>query len=197
MTGSTSGIGKHLAAILYERNGNVYIAARSTEKAQQTIKELQENFPDSTGKLTYLHLDLSDLSTIKASAENFLQSESRLDVLWNNAGVMAPPQGSKTKQGYELQFGTNNLGPFLFTEFLRPLLVETAKSAPKYSVRVIWVSSSAVEMAPKPAIDFSNMDYKKEEGIWSKYARSKAGNVLHSAEFARRAQGTGVLSLVC
>jgi retinol dehydrogenase 12 len=87
----------------------------------------------------FLRLDLDDLTTIKKSAEEFLAKETRLDVLWNNAGVMIPPQGSKTKQGYELQLGTNNVAPFLFTKFLTPLLVETAKSATKGSVRVLWV----------------------------------------------------------
>lgn len=107
-----------------------------------------------------------------------------------------PPQGSKTKQGYELQFGVNNLAHFLFTLFLQPLLEATASIAPKNAVRVIWVSSSAADGAPKPAIDFDNMDYHKEEGIWMKYARSKAMNVIHSAEFARKYKNSGILSIV-
>ena len=141
-------------------------------------------------------LDLDDLATIKSSAEEYIAKESRLDVLWLNAGVMVPPQGSKTKQGYELQLGINNLGHFLFATTLQDLLIKTAKAAPKASVRAIWVSSSAADAAPKPAIDFENMDYHREEGIWDKYSRSKAGNVLHSVEFARRTKGSGVISLV-
>ena len=66
---------------------------------------MKTNFPDSKGELVFLHLDLDDLSTIKKSAEEFLSKEQKLDVLWNNAGVMVPPQGSKTKQGYEMQLG--------------------------------------------------------------------------------------------
>ncbi|KAK9318740.1 hypothetical protein V1517DRAFT_267436, partial [Lipomyces orientalis] len=96
---------------------------------------------------------------------------------------------------YELQLGINNLGHFLFTHFLRPLLVETAKVAPKDTVRVVWVSSSAADNAPNPAIDFSNMDYHQEAGIWTKYSRSKAGNVLHAVEFARRAGSQGIISM--
>jgi NAD(P)-dependent dehydrogenase (short-subunit alcohol dehydrogenase family) len=174
----------------------VYIAARSEIKAGQTINDIKRQHPHSNGQLIYLHLDLNDLTTIKASAEEFLGKESRLDVLFNNAGVMVPPQGSKTAQGYELQLGTNNIAPFLFTSFLHPLLRETAKVAPKNSVRVIWVSSSAAENHPNPPIDFANMDYHREEGIWTKYGRSKAGNILHSTEFARRTKEDGVLSLV-
>jgi NAD(P)-dependent dehydrogenase (short-subunit alcohol dehydrogenase family) len=110
---------------------------------------------------------------------------------------MVPPQGSKTVQGCELQIGINNLGHFIFTQFLRPVLAATANTAPKNSVRVVWVSCSAADGAPRPAIDFSNMDYHLEEGIWSKYSRRKAGNVLHSAEFARRTAGEGIISVVC
>ncbi|GAB1202659.1 hypothetical protein APSETT445_001280 [Aspergillus pseudonomiae] len=140
-------------------------------------------------------LDLSDLSTIKKSAEEFLTKESKLHVLWNNAGVMIPPQGSTTAQGYELQLGTNVVGPFLFTKLLYPALVRAAADSPPNSVRVVWLSSSAVRMAPTPAIDFSNMDYRKDEGAWTKYARSKAANILLAVEFARRSEKDGVGSI--
>lgn len=84
---------------------------------------------------------------------------------------MVPPEGSKTAQGYELQLGTNNIAPFFFTKLILPVLVNTTKVAKKDSVRVVWVSSSAGEFAPNPAIDFDNMDYKTPEGIWNKYGR--------------------------
>ena len=157
---------------------------------------MKDLYPDSNGQLEYVHLDLSDLGTIKRSAHYFLEKESRLNVLWNNAGVMVPEQGSKTAQGYELQLGVNALGGFLFTHFLRPTLAATAKAAPKDSVRVVWVSSSAAGMAPKPPIDFENMNYERDEGAMTKYMRSKAGNVLHAAEFARRTAGDGIISMV-
>lgn len=196
ITGATSGLGEELAKILYQRNGKVYLAARSENKAKETASRIREAHPASHGDLIFIPLVLDDLSTIKASVDRFLAYESRLDVLWNNAGVMVPPQGSKSKQGYELQIGVNNLGHYLLTKLLRPTLIETAKKADENSVRVIWVSSSAADSAPKPAIDFGNMDYHEEEGIWSKYCRSKAGSVIHAAEFARQTAGTGIISLV-
>jgi NAD(P)-dependent dehydrogenase (short-subunit alcohol dehydrogenase family) len=196
VTGGSGGIGKELVAILYQRNAKVYMAARSAAKAKASIEEIHRIHCHSTGQILHLHLDLNDLTTIKRSVDEFLAQETRLDVLWNNAGVMFPPTGSKTAQGYELQLGTNNLATFLFTHHLIPIMEKTAKTASKDSVRVVWVSLSAVGMAPKPVIDFSNMDYKKEESTYVKYARSKAGSVLHSAEFARRSAGQGVLSLV-
>lgn len=114
--------------------------------------------PESKGSLNFLHLDLDDLETVKASAEAFLRDNDRLDILWNNAGVMIPPQGSKTKQGYELQLGTNNVGPFLFTRFLHPILAKTAKTAPVDSVRVVWIASNAAEiLAPRGGVDVSKL----------------------------------------
>lgn len=189
-------MGKELISILYERNAKVYVAARSETKAMAAIHEVERSLPGSTGQLLFLHLDLSDLSTIEKSAQTFLERESRLDVLWNNAGVMMPAQGSVTTQGYELQMGVNALGSFLFTKFLHPTLAATARTAPRNSVRVVWVSSSAAVMAPSPAIDFDNMDYKKDESALNKYMRSKAAMVVHSSEFARRTAGEGILSIV-
>jgi retinol dehydrogenase-12 len=127
-----------------------------------------------------------------------LKREKRLDVLWNNAGVMVPPQGSKTKQGYELQLGTNNVAPFLFTQLLTPLLIETAKTASRGSVRVVWVASSAAErFAPPGGVDIENLGYEKEDkSAWFKYGHSKAGNILHGSEYAKRYGGEGILSVV-
>lgn len=196
ITGATGGLGEELAKILYQRNGKIYLAARSEAKVNEMMDRIRAAFPTSSGEMKFVPLILDDLTTIRASAADFLDQESRLDILFNNAGVMVPPQGSKTKQGYELQIGVNNLAPFLLTHFLRSTLVATAQIAEKDSVRVIWVSSSAADSAPKPAIDFSNMDYHNEEGIWSNYSRSKAGNVIHAAEFARRTKGSGIISLV-
>ncbi|KAL2847032.1 hypothetical protein BJX68DRAFT_119801 [Aspergillus pseudodeflectus] len=195
VTGASSGYGLILATILYQRNGKVYLAARDTTKLQQIADDLRQRFPASTGQVHFFHLDLSDLSTIKRSAEEFLAKEDKLHVLWHNAGVMIPPQGSKTKQGFELQLGTNNLGPFLLNKFLYPTLAKTAAVSPPNSVRVVWVSAPIVWRAPKPAIDFGNLDYKNDEGAWTKYARSKAGNVLHSEALARRAKDDGVVSV--
>ena len=196
MTGASSGIGSALAEILYLHNAKVYVAARSEEKAVTAISQIKSRVPESKGSLVSLHLDLNDLSTIKSSAESFLRDNDRLDVLWNNAGVMIPPHGSKTKQGYELQLGTNNIAPFLFTKLLYPILAKTAKTAPADSVRVVWVSSNGAEIfSPKGGVDLDNMDLKVDKPAWVKYGTSKAGNILHASEFAKR-QSDGIISLV-
>ncbi|KAH8748762.1 hypothetical protein BGZ57DRAFT_861575 [Hyaloscypha finlandica] len=196
VTGSSSGVGKELAQILYSHNAKVYFAARSAEKTAATIESVKTAFPNSKGQAIYLHLDLDDLTTIKASANEFLSKEDKLNVLWNNAGVMVPPQGSKTKQGYELQLGTNNVAPFLFTKLLTPILIKTAKSEPPGTVRVVWTSSSAAEgISPKNGVDMNNLNYEVDKSAWHKYGVSKAGNVFHSKEFAKRYAGDGLISV--
>lgn len=119
-------------------------------------------------------------------------------MLFNNAGVMFPPQGSKTAQGYELQLGVNNVGTFLFTKLLTPALVRTARAEEDpAAVRVVWVASSAAEtpVAPVGGVDMANLDYRDDKSVFYKYAVSKAGNYLHGAEFARRHRDDGVVSV--
>ncbi|RYP10839.1 hypothetical protein DL764_000391 [Monosporascus ibericus] len=196
ITGATSGLGKELATILFGANAKVWLAARSSEKATRVMNEIRSRYPDSGGELQYLHLDLDDLSTIKSSTEEFLSKEQKLHVLWNNAGVMIPPKGSKTTQGHELQLGTNAIAPFLFTKLLTPLLISTAHESASGDVRVVWLSSSMVEgFAPEGGVDMNNLDYKTERNAMQKYAVSKAGNILYSAEMARRYGGQGIVSV--
>ncbi|KAJ0423893.1 hypothetical protein BJY00DRAFT_277621 [Aspergillus carlsbadensis] len=195
VTGASSGYGLLLSTILYGHNAKVYLAARNTKKIDEAVADIRAKHPNSKGTLVPLQLDLSDLSTIKKSADEFLSKESQLNVLWNNAGVMFPPEGARTAQGYEMQLGTNNVGPFLFTKLLYPVLAQTAAAAPPNSVRVVWVASDAVGWAPRPAIDFDNMDYRRDETARQKYGRSKAGTLLQAVELQRRAKGDGIVSL--
>jgi retinol dehydrogenase 12 len=190
-------VGKELAQILYSRNAKVYLAARSSEKVAKVIIQIKSKFPDSQGQLAFLRLNLEDLSTIKSSAEEFLSKEERLDILWNNAGIMAPPQGSVSEQGYELMLGTNALGPFLFTQLLTPILAQTAKPSPPGSVRVVWVSSSAAELgSPIGGVDMGNLDYKMDKNTHYKYAVSKAGVILYCKQYAKLYKDNGIISVV-
>ncbi|CAG8953768.1 hypothetical protein HYFRA_00006659 [Hymenoscyphus fraxineus] len=196
VTGSNTGIGKELAQLLYSKAAKIYIAARSKDKALKAIEDIQAKHPESKGQLVFLPLDLADLSTIKASATEFLSKEQKLHILFNNAGIMDPPAGSKSAQGYELQLGVNCLGTFLFTKLLTPILVSTATSEPSGSVRVVWVSSAGAELgSPIGGVEMDNLDYNREKSNPEKYAISKAGNYLHSTEFAKRFKKDGVVSI--
>jgi retinol dehydrogenase 12 len=192
VTGGYAGVGLELSKLLYQKNSKIYIAGRSALKATQAIQSIKTVFPSSTGALEFLPLDLADLSTIKASASAFLAHEDRLDVLWNNAGVMTPPQGSKSAQGYELQLATNCLGPFLFTRLLQPVLAQTAAREPPGAVRVLFTGSVVAEInAPKGGINFEDINHEKGGSAQVKYGQSKVGNIFLAAEFARRNREAG------
>lgn len=196
VTGGYSGVGHELVKILYSKNAIVYSAGRSRDKALESIEAIKTAYPDSNGKIHFLLLDLSDLSTIKKSADEFMGKEKRLDVLTNNAGVMVPPKGSRDAQGYELQMGTNCLGPFLFTSFLIPVLKETAATSPPGTVRITWAASSAVELAPTGGVEFeSDGGVKIYDDPQKDYSQSKAANILLAFETARHYGADGIVSV--
>ncbi|KFA66451.1 hypothetical protein S40285_08529 [Stachybotrys chlorohalonatus IBT 40285] len=198
VTGANTGVGKALAKILYAADARVYVAARSSDKASAAIAEIKQEYPSSNGELAFLPLDLADLSTIKGSVQQFLDKETRLDVLFNNAGVMHPADGSVTAQGYELQLGVNCLGSFLLTKLLTSILIATAKTQPEGKVRVVWVASSAAEMpyfSPAGGMPMDNLDYHIPKDRMTKYAVSKAGNYFHGTEYARRYKADGIVSV--
>lgn len=146
VTGANTGTGKELARLLYSRNAKVYVLARSEQKSNEVIADIEKAVPGSGGSLVFLRLDLADLGTIKETVGRFLALETRLDVLFNNAGVMAPAKELlTTPQGHELHAGVNCLGGFLLAELLTPVLVATAAVERPGTVRVVWVASSAAE----------------------------------------------------
>jgi retinol dehydrogenase-12 len=119
------------------------------------------------------------LTTIKSSAAEFLSKEKNLHVLFNNAGVMRPPQGSKTVQGYELQLGVNNIAPFLFTKLLIPTLVSTAKLEPPNTVRVVWTSSTDLDAGgPNGGVELDNLDYHVQKSTGVKYVVKPAATCM-------------------
>ncbi|MCJ1378593.1 hypothetical protein MMC17_001692 [Xylographa soralifera] len=200
VTGGASGIGFELATMLFEAGGTVYIAGRSEAKARHCIEQIKVISPNATGRLEYLPLELDDLSTIKASVQDFQTKEHRLDVLWNNAGVSLPPLGSISKQGHELQLATNCLGPFLFTQLLLPSLQAATQTAPKGSVRVVWTSSQTVDLSA-PTGGFVMADITSPPADKTKnYVASKTGNWFLASELARAAatpgsSASGILSI--
>ncbi|AYB33770.1 oxidoreductase [Chryseolinea soli] len=185
VTGANSGIGYETALGLYEAGATVIVACRSKEKADEAISEMKKQ--GGKGKLEPGVLDLSDLDSVKDFANNFLRTHSKLDVLVNNAGVMVPP-ASKTRQGYELQFGVNFLGHFALTGYLYPLLKKTPHS------RVVTVSSMAYLHG---AIDFENLRSEKDYNDFREYAQSKLADLMFAIELQRRisAHSHGVTSI--
>lgn len=195
VTGGSSGIGFELTKILYRKNATVYIAARSKDKTEQAMADIRADSPNSKGRLEFLSLQLEDLASIKESVQQFTSKESKLHVLWNNAGVSQPPLGSVSKQGIELQLATNCLGPFLFTQLLLPTLKATAGAEDATPPRVVWLSSQIVELsAPRGGIIMDEIRTPPNDK-GKNYTSSKAGNWFLSAELARRSGPDGIISV--
>ncbi|KUL91657.1 hypothetical protein ZTR_01259 [Talaromyces verruculosus] len=199
VTGSSSGVGFQSATILYSKNATVYLAARSSDKAAKAITAIKNSAEcaGSLGTLKFLSLDLSDLGSIKGSAQEVLRQETRLDILIHNAGVMRPPAGSTTNLGHDLEMGTNCLGPFTFNDLLLPLLKHTAASAPKDSVRVVWLSSVIAYGVVRGGFIFDDRTGTPAvlKDPMENYMQSKVGNVFLASEMARRMGEYGILSL--
>ncbi|TQS32900.1 hypothetical protein Golomagni_06772, partial [Golovinomyces magnicellulatus] len=200
VTGSNTGVGREVASILYSKNAKVYMAARSEDKANKAIDDIQTAWPKSTGSLVFQPLDLADLSTIKNSAEQF--KDAKLHGLINNAAVQAltaEPPNNTTAQGYEIHMGVNVLGTFLFTKLLTPKLITTAKSEPPNTVRIVWVSSLGLETVGEKDLGLTPeyLDYWPSLSPLERYGISKAGNWLYAVEFANRYKDSGVVSVPC
>ncbi|KAJ4360754.1 short-chain alcohol dehydrogenase [Didymosphaeria variabile] len=182
--------------MLYSANGKVYIAARSEDKATKAIADIQAANLSSKGSLIFLHLDLADLATIKATVQSFLSREEKLHVLFNNAGVMSVPSvPDRTPQGYEMNLGVNNVGTFLLTKLLTPILVSTAQTESPGVVRVVWVSSTIdLAAAKNVGVPLDDLEYRKKEvpGM-NRYGLSKTGNWLHAVEYAKLHKSDGVV----
>ena len=186
VTGSNTGIGFHMARALASKGAMVIMACRDSEKAEVAVRMIQDEFPGS--EVSAFYLDLADLSSVRSFSEVFSSEAERLDILINNAGVMIPPK-SKTKDGFELQFGTNHLGHFALTGLLMPILEKTEGS------RVVTVSS----IAHNPGvIDFEDLHGdRKRYNKWGFYSQSKIANLTFSLEFSRRLErsGSGVTAI--
>ncbi|KAF6801151.1 short-chain dehydrogenase reductase [Colletotrichum sojae] len=161
----------------------IYLAARSQEKAEEAIRGLQTTNPNTTN-ITFLKLDLASLESVKVAASEFLKRETRLDIIVNNAGIMMTPEGL-TEDGYEIQFGTNVMGPALFTQLLLPTMRETSKVNPQ--TRVVMLSSAAHIWAPSNVYDFAElrttMPHRKTT---ERYTMSKLADLHYTKALAER-----------
>jgi NAD(P)-dependent dehydrogenase (short-subunit alcohol dehydrogenase family) len=178
VTGSTSGIGKEAARVLAGKNAKVVMAVRNTEKGEKVAQEFRE--AHAGARVDVRKLDLTSLASVKAFADGFFRDYNRLDVLINNAGIMMSPYGT-TKDGFELQMGTNHLGHFALAGHLLPLLKSTRDS------RIVAVSSVAHTMGN---IDFDDINWEVRKYATNKaYGDSKLANLHFVYELADRLKG--------
>ena len=183
ITGAAGGLGRESARVMASRGALVTVLARSPQRAAGAVNELRELVPG--GQFDAGVVDLGDLSSVRAFTDSFLAEHDRIDVLINNAGVMACPFGH-TVDGFETQFGTNHLGHFLLTARLAPALFRG--EAP----RVVTLSSAGHSRGDVDLVDphFATTPYN----AWIAYGRSKTANALFALELARRAGPAGLLS---
>ena len=185
ITGANSGIGFYSALELARAGATVILACRNTQKGEKAAALINEKAPD---RAIFMPLDLADFAAVHEFAGNFKERYGALDLLINNAGIMAPPQRLLTAQGLELQFGVNFIGHFLLTALLLTPLLDAR--AP----RVIQLSSVAHR---RGRIDFADLQSVRAYRGWTAYAQSKLAMLVFAQELARRADagGWGILSL--
>lgn len=193
VTGGNAGLGFETILQLSKHNpSHIYLAARSREKGEAAIKKIKESDPKAS-TITFLNLDLASFESIKAAVEIFRRSSDRLDILINNAGIMMTPEGV-TKEGYEIQFGTNHMGPALLTQLLLPTLKHTATLNP--DVRIIFLSSKAEQSAPSDTYQLEQLKTTMQNVATSyRYGISKVANIHYARALAERNKDIKCISL--
>lgn len=185
ITGANTGIGYETALALAKKDFRVFLGARCEEKGKRAVKKLQDAVPSANVELALF--DLADLDSVRDFSKSFLDSGEQLDVLINNAGVMACPL-SRTKQGFETQIGVNHLGHFLLTEELLPRIQEAG--ARHGDARIVNLASSANYGGQ---LDLDDLNFERREyQKWVAYCQSKLANVVYSYELDRRIAKSGV-----
>jgi len=174
VTGANSGIGFEASKIFAENNAEVVMACRSIERGRKAKEKIEEEIGGSSIELT--ELDLASLDSIKSFAEEFKANHEKLDMLCNNAGVMAIPE-EETEDGFEKQFGVNHLGHFALTAKLFPALKKADKAT-------VVTQSSGLHKQGK--IDFEDLMHKENYHAQQAYADSKLANLLFAYELDRK-----------
>lgn len=183
VTGASGGLGAEAARALASIGAEVILTARDLTKAEGVAEAIRSS--TGNGSVSIMELSLDSQESIRAFAKNFLGKYDSLQILLNNAGVMACPL-QRTKEGYEYQFATNHLGHFLLTCLLLPAI---KKGAP---ARIVNVSSGGHRFAP---VDFDDIHFdRREYDNFVSYGQAKTANVLFSVELDRRLARAGVRS---
>ena len=185
ITGATSGLGLETARVLAAHGATVVLVGRDAGRTSAAADKLRSANPDA--RLETAELDLASLESVRTAAGDLTGRFPRLDLLINNAGIMMPPNGL-TKDGFELQFGTNHLGHFALTGLLLPSLLAQPGS------RVVTLSSNGHRGGRMNLTDLQSSGHNQK---FAAYGRSKLANVMFTYELQRRlaAAGAGTIAL--
>jgi NAD(P)-dependent dehydrogenase (short-subunit alcohol dehydrogenase family) len=179
VTGANSGLGLVTARELARAGARVVLACRNLDKGHMAVDEIRSAVPEA--QLQLEELDLASLASVRGFVDRFRATHDGLDLLINNAGVMAPPR-RRTADGFELQFGTNHLGHFALTTALLD------KLEGREDARVVTLSSTAHKMG---RINFDNLGGDRHYFRWNAYGQSKLANLLFALELDRRLRAAG------
>ncbi len=182
VTGANGGLGLETARELARKGATVVMGVRNQERAERAVADIEAEIPGA--RLELRELDLASLESVKVFAERAVGEHPTIDLLVNNAGVMAIPHES-TADGFEMQFGTNHLGHFALTAQLLAALVHTP------GARIVTVTSTARHAATKLDPDDLNMD--ENYSPWGAYGRSKIANMNFALELNARLERAGAL----
>ena len=180
VTGANSGTGREATRRLAAAGARVVMAVRTPAKGEQARSEILAQHPGA--QLEVRRIDLADLASVRDFADGLIAGGTPLDLLINNAGVMAPPTRFTTADGFELQFGSNFLGPFALTVRLLPLVL--AAAAP----RVVTMSSGAANFG---RIHFDDLQWERRYRAWSAYGQSKLADLMMTRHLAAVAAERG------
>ena len=181
ITGANTGIGKETAIDMAKRQARVIMACRSVERGEKAAEDVRR--ASGSSNVVFQQLDLASLTSVRRFCERVLKKEPHINILINNAGIMACPYW-KTEDGFEMQFGVNHLGHFLLTN----LLLDRLKEAP--AARIVNVSALAYVWAK--GINFDDINSEKFYQPITAYCQSKLANVLFTRSLAKRLEGTNV-----
>jgi NAD(P)-dependent dehydrogenase (short-subunit alcohol dehydrogenase family) len=184
VTGANTGLGFETARILAAHRASVVLAVRDVEKGKRAAARIADTTPGAD--INIVELDLSSLESVRAAATELRADHPRIDLLINNAGVMYPPRQT-TRDGFELQFGTNHLGHFALTGLLLDRLLSTAGS------RVVTVSSLGHRI--RAAIHFGDLQWERSYNRVAAYGQSKLANLMFTYELQRRLTAHGAATI--
>ena len=183
ITGANTGLGYETAAALAAKGAHVVLAVRNIDKGKEAARRLEQANPGAS--VAVQELDLTSLESIRNAADQLKSNYDAIDLLINNAGVMFTPK-STTKDGFELQFGTNHLGHFAFTGLLLDRVLAATGS------RVVTVSSQGHRFAR--GIRFDDLQWERSYSRVGAYGQSKLANLMFTYELQRRLTGTNTIA---
>ncbi|XP_021844264.2 short-chain dehydrogenase TIC 32, chloroplastic [Spinacia oleracea] len=187
VTGASSGIGAETSRVLALRGVHVIMGVRNMDAGKVVKDKIVQEIPDA--KVDAMELDLNSMASVRKFASDYNSSKRPLNLLINNAGIMATPF-MLSKDNIELQFATNHLGHFLLTHLLLDTMKKTAKDSGREG-RIVNVSSEAHRFPYSEGVRFDKLNESSGYSSWRAYGQSKLANILHANELTKRLKDEG------